>query len=91
MELTTEQLAEAVAKIATDRNTEILIKLSAHETRLGVMEVDIHEIKGDIKSILETVAMMKGGYRVMFAIGSIAAAVGAGIAWVISVWKGLPH
>ena len=81
LEKTAEEIAAKLLVIAREKvideyNTELLVRIGKHDVKLDAIEVDIKEIRGDVKSILETIALMRGGYKTLMMVGGIAATIG---------------
>ena len=81
LEKTAQEVAAELLRIARDKvideyNTELLVRIGKHDEKLNAIEVDIKEIRGDVKNILETIALMRGGYKTLMVVGGIAATIG---------------
>lgn len=58
------------------------------EGKVDMLEIDMRELKSDIKFIRDTLAEAKGGWKTMIAIGAFAASIGSFVTWAITTfWK----
>ncbi len=55
-------------------------RLTRVETQVESLAADLHEIKADVKRIADSVAQARGGWRTLIAVGTVAGALGAGLA-----------
>lgn len=62
-----------------------VVALKAHsaETR-----ADIKELRSDVKQLMEALSEAKGGWKVLFAMGTASAAAGASIVKLLAFMKG---
>lgn len=55
-------------------------RLTRVETQVEALAADLHEIKADVKRIADAMAQARGGWRTLIAVGTVAGALGAGLA-----------
>lgn len=62
-----------------------VVALKAHsvETR-----ADVKELRADVKELMEALSEAKGGWKVLFALGTASAAAGASIVKLLAMMKG---
>ncbi len=44
------------------------------DARLGALEADMHEVRTDVRDIRDTLLNVKGGWRVLVAVGALSSA-----------------
>ncbi len=54
--------------------------LGEHGARIGRIEADVREMKGDVRAIRDTLTQAKGGWKLIALVVAISGAVGAVIA-----------
>ena len=64
--------------------------IGSHEARLIALESNVVEIKNDVKSILDKISQVKGGWKVVILISGASAVVGASTSKLISMLAYLP-
>ncbi len=63
----------------TDLNREI----GAHEEAIETLKLEVAALRADIAEIKEMIAGTKGSVRMLVMIGTAAASLGAGFAWIV--------
>lgn len=60
--------------------------IGRHDEAIETLKEDMTALRKDVADIKEILATNKGGIRMLFAVGSIGASMGAGIAEIIHWW-----
>jgi hypothetical protein len=58
------------------------------EGKVDMLEIDVREMKGDLKAVREILSEAKGGWRTMILLGSMIATLSSVVTWAITTfWK----
>lgn len=61
-------------------------EVGAHEARIAALELDMRDIRSDVRVIRDVVVGLKGGWRTLCLIVALSASLGAGAAKIFAAF-----
>lgn len=71
-------------------NTSIHHDLGRHDAQIEQLKQDMHAMKQDVHEIKMILSEAKGGWKTLMMVGGIAAAVGAGVSKLATMFGWVP-
>lgn len=69
--------------------TDLQRDIGRHDEAIDNLKTEVHAIREDLAEIKQILSGVRGGWRTLLAVGSLAATIGAGIS-KLTEWRGTP-